>query len=187
VLISSQRFSLARCSPSAWGRTAVTTGCADDAGECSARRHRFGTKSSVAEAVLLSPGHIDALDFPDESPEPCLVPAHGHLSTDRGRRSELPSVGDSWRASSVCQLVCEVPDVPLSDVAGCFQDDAPVRRASRLRTTPGGAPCVHFVTALTDRDRSRQNFPSALRAPLTLRRFPGAFSFQQQSTREESP
>jgi hypothetical protein len=43
------------------------------------------------------------------------------------------------------------------------------------------------LAALTDRDRSRQNFSSALRAPLTLRRFPGAFSFQQQPTREESP
>jgi hypothetical protein len=41
--------------------------------------------------------------------------------------------------------------------------------------------------ALTDRRRSRQNFSSALRASLTLRRFPGAASFQQQSTREESP
>jgi hypothetical protein len=87
VLISSQRISLARRPPSAWGRTAVTTRCADDPGECSARRHRFGTKSSVAEAVLLSPGHNDALDFPDESPAPCLVLAHGHLPTDRGRRS----------------------------------------------------------------------------------------------------
>jgi hypothetical protein len=43
------------------------------------------------------------------------------------------------------------------------------------------------LAALTDRRRSRQNFSSALRAPLTLRLFPGAFSFQQQPTREESP
>ena len=50
---------------------------------------------------------------------------------------------DIWRASSVGQLVCEVSDVPLSEVAGCFQDDAPVRRASRLRTTPGGVRCAH--------------------------------------------
>jgi len=52
-------------------------------------------------------------------------------------------VGDSWRASLVGQLVCVVSDIPLSDVAGCFQDDAPVRRASRLRTTSGGACCAH--------------------------------------------
>jgi len=58
-------------------------------------------------------------------------------------------VGDSWRASSVGQLVCEVSDIPLSDVAGCFQDDAPVRRASRLRTTSGGVHCVYFDTAST--------------------------------------
>jgi hypothetical protein len=45
----------------------------------------------------------------------------------------------------------------------------------------------YFDTVLTDRRRSRQNFSSALRAPLTPRRFPGAFSFQQQPTREESP
>jgi len=50
---------------------------------------------------------------------------------------------DSWRASSVGQRECEVSDVPLSVVAGCFQDDAPVRRASRLRTTFGGACCAH--------------------------------------------
>jgi len=85
------------------------------------------------------------------------------------------------------QLGCEVFDIPLSDVAGCLQDDAPVRRASRLRTTSGGARCVYFDTALADRERSRQNFSSALRAPLTLRLYPGAFSFQQQPTREESP
>jgi hypothetical protein len=52
-------------------------------------------------------------------------------------------VGDSWRASSLGQRECEVSDVPLSDVAGCFQDDAPVRWASRLRTTSGGVCCVH--------------------------------------------
>jgi len=85
------------------------------------------------------------------------------------------------------QLGCEVFDVPLSDVAGCFQDDAPVRRASRLRTTSGGDRCIYFETALADRERSRQNFSSALRAPLTLRLYPGAFSSQQQPTREESP
>jgi hypothetical protein len=86
LLISSQRISLARCKLSTWLWKAVPVRCADDAGECSARRHRFGTKSSVADAVLLSPGHNDALDFPDRSTAPCLVPAHGHMPTDRGRR-----------------------------------------------------------------------------------------------------
>jgi hypothetical protein len=102
VLISSQRISLARHWPCALSK-AVPTRCADDAGECSARRPRFGAKSSVAEAALLSPGHNDALDFPDESPVPCLVPAHGHLPTDRGRRSRHAGGGQlasqfSWPA-----------------------------------------------------------------------------------------
>src|ERR1019366_1489446 len=67
---------------------------------------------------------------------------------------------------------CVVFAVSLSHVAGCLQDDAPVRRASRPRTTSSGAHCALFDTALTDRDRSRQNFSSALRAPLTLRLSP---------------
>ncbi len=39
-----------------------------------------------------------------------------------------------------------------------------------------GQPLAAFA-ALTDHDRSRQNFPSALRAPLTLRRFPRSLLF----------
>jgi hypothetical protein len=39
---------------------------------------------------------------------------------------------------------------------------------------------------LTDRERSPQNFSSALWAPLTLRLSPGAASFQHQPTREET-
>ena len=86
VLISSQRISLARRPPSAWGRTAVPTRCADDAGECSARRHRFGTKSSVAEAILRSPGHNDATRHPRRVAgalsRPCpWPPVHGSRST----------------------------------------------------------------------------------------------------------
>jgi hypothetical protein len=42
------------------------------------------------------------------------------------------------------------------------------------------------LAALPDRERSRQNFPSALRAPLTLRLSPGAASFQHQPTRKET-
>ena len=120
LLTSFLRISLARCRPSTWLRTAVPTRCADGAAECSARRRRFGAKSSVAEAILLSPGHNDALDFPDESPAPYLVPAHGHLPTARGRRSRhagggqlvsqltwpagvrgvrLPSLGCGWLLS----------------------------------------------------------------------------------------
>jgi hypothetical protein len=38
---------------------------------------------------------------------------------------------------------CAVFAVSLSHVAGCLQDDAPVRRASRLRTTSDGVRCAH--------------------------------------------
>jgi hypothetical protein len=159
--------------------------CADDARECSARRHRFGAKSSAAGAILLSPGHNDALTSQTSRRPVSSLPMATcpRIEVDG---ADTP-VGDSWRAGSVGQQECEVSDVPLSEVAGCFQDDAPVRRASRLRTASGGACCVYLDTVLTDRDRSHQNFPSALRAPLTLRRSPGATSFQQQPTREESP
>jgi hypothetical protein len=187
LLASSQRISLAGVRHSAWLRTAVPIRCADDAGERSARCHRFGAKSSVAGAILRLPRGNDALDIPDESagrPVSSLPMATSPRIEIAG--PDMPA-GDTWRASSVGQLVREVFDIPLSDVAGCFQDDAPVRRASRLRTTSGGVCCVYFHTPLTDRERSRQNFSSALRAPLTLRRFPGAFSFQQQPTGEESP
>jgi hypothetical protein len=120
LLASSQRISRAWVPPSAGGRTAVPIRCADDAGECSARRHRLGAESSVAGAKLLPPGHNDALCIPDESLAPWLVPAHGHLPTDRGRRSRpagggqlasqlgwpaglrgvrCPSLGSGWLSS----------------------------------------------------------------------------------------
>ena len=86
LLTSSQRISLVRRSPSAWERTAVPTWCTDVAGEFSARRHRFDAKSSVAQAILLSPGHNDGLEIPDESLVLYLVPANDHRPTDRGRR-----------------------------------------------------------------------------------------------------
>jgi hypothetical protein len=103
LLASSQGVSLARLWPCAWLWTAVPTRCADDAGECSARRHRFGATSSVAEAILRLPGHNDALEIPDESPAHSLVPAYGHLLTDRGRRSRHAGGGHlasqlSWPA-----------------------------------------------------------------------------------------
>ena len=70
------------------------------------------------------------------------VPVHGHppaalqMVPARQRRG---TAGEPAQH----QLGCEVFDVPLSDVAGCLQDDAPVRRASRLRKTSGGARCAH--------------------------------------------
>ena len=41
------------------------------------------------------------------------------------------------------EITRSVRSVPLFDVAGCLQDDAPVRRASRLRTTSGGVRWAH--------------------------------------------
>jgi hypothetical protein len=103
LLTSSQRISLARRRPSASWRTAGPTRCVDGARECSARRQRFGAKSSVAGAILLFPGHNDTNCIPDESPAPSLAPAHGHLSTDRGRRCRRAGGGQlvsqlSWPA-----------------------------------------------------------------------------------------
>ena len=93
LLASSHGISLARCRPSTWLRTAVPTRCADDAWACSTRRRRLGAESSVAGAKLLLPGHNDALYVPDESLAPWLVPAQGHLPTDRGRRSRHAGEG----------------------------------------------------------------------------------------------
>jgi hypothetical protein len=86
LLASSQGIRLVGVGPSAWLRIAVRVRCADGARECSARCDRLDAEPSVAGAIPLSPGHNDALDIPDESPAPCLVPAHGRLPTDRGRR-----------------------------------------------------------------------------------------------------
>src|ERR1035441_309545 len=45
-------------------------------------------------------------------------------------------VGDSWRASSVGQLVCEVSDIPLSDVAD--------RKSTRLNSSHLGISYAVF-------------------------------------------
>jgi hypothetical protein len=58
-------------------------------------------------------------------------------------RTGPPTTANSCRASSLGQRSSEVFVVPFFDVAGCLQDDAPVRRASRLRTTSDGARCAH--------------------------------------------
>ena len=86
LLASSPGISLARLRHSDLARTAMPIRCADDARECSLRRRRFDAKSSVAGTILDPRGRSDVLSVPDESPAPWLVPAHGHLSTDRGRR-----------------------------------------------------------------------------------------------------
>ena len=103
LLASSQGVSLARLRHSDLARTAMPIRCADDARECSLRRRRFDAKSSVAGTILDPRGRSDVLSVPDESPVPWLVPAHGHLSTDRGRRCRPAGGGQlasqlSWPA-----------------------------------------------------------------------------------------
>jgi hypothetical protein len=127
----------------------------------------------------------DAVSFPRRWCEPQSRPAPSRPSPPTcwpARRRW----GSAAEPSSIHRGSSDVFGVPLFDAAGCLQDDAPVRRASRLRTTSDGVRCVLFDTALTDRERSRQNSSSALWAPLTLRLSPGATSFQHQPTREET-
>jgi hypothetical protein len=113
------------------------------AGECSLWCHRFDARASIAGAIRRSPDSDNAAYGPRrvigaQSGLCQWPPTHGF-----GAGAGAPTTGYSWRASSVGPLGCEVFDVPLFDVAGCFQDDAPARRASRLRTTSGGACCAH--------------------------------------------
>jgi hypothetical protein len=162
------------------------------AGECSLRCHRFDARFSVAGSMLRPPDSDNAAYGPRRvigaQPGFCPWPPTRGFADGVG----APTAGYSWRASSVGQLGYEVFDVPLSDVAGCLQDDAPVRRASRLRTTSGGdRACTSTLRSLTmngpARTSPRPCVSPDMRAPLTLRLYPGAFSFQQQPTREESP
>jgi hypothetical protein len=85
----------------------------------------------------------------------------------------------------------QVP-VPLAtDLVRCSLSRSLMRLAvfKMMHRPSGRQGCGQLLTALaglTDRERSRQNFSSALWAPLTLRLSPGAASFQHQPTREET-
>ena len=92
--------------------------------------------------VSMPPDMGDVLSIPCRWLLPILVPAHGHqhspaceAGTLHRRRPDQLQVP----APSATDLA-RVFAVSLSHVAGCLQDDAPVRRASRLRTTSDGAP-----------------------------------------------
>jgi hypothetical protein len=74
---------------------------------------------------------------PDGSSVHTPVSVHGHPLVALKMVSARQRRGTSGEPAQH-QLGYEVFDVPLFDVAGCLQDDAPVRRASRLRTTSGG-------------------------------------------------
>jgi hypothetical protein len=79
--------------------------------------------------------HLDGWRPPSSRP---MATRH-HLLTDGPRDGTDQLRGQVARP----EITRSVRSVPLFDVAGCLQDDAPVRRASRLRTTSDGARCAH--------------------------------------------
>jgi len=84
----------------------------------------------------------DAVSFPRRWCEPQSRPAPSRPSppTCWPARQRW---GSAAEPSSIDRGSSDVFGVPLFDAAGCLQDDAPVRRASRLRTTSDGARCAH--------------------------------------------
>jgi hypothetical protein len=168
-------------------------------GQESARSGAIGSMQGLGLPVrsFVRPIATTLPTVPDGTSVRSPVSVHGHPSVALEMMPARQRRGTAGEPAQH-QLGCEVFDVPLSVVAGCLQDDVPVRRSSRLRTTSGGARCVYFETASTStpcsltvagpaRTSPRPCVSPVMRAPLTLRRFPGAFSFQQQPTREESP
>jgi hypothetical protein len=111
-----------------------------------------------------------------------LVPRHvrptapcDHLRTD------APPARISCGASSLGQRSREVFEVsPSSMWLVVF------KMMHRSGGRQGYGQLLTALAGLTDRERSPQNFSSALWAPLTLRLSPGAASFQHQPTREET-
>ena len=72
-------------------------------------------------------------------PRPRPTATRHHLLTD----GLADGSDQQWGQLARPEITRSVRSVPLFDVAGCLQDDAPVRRASRLRTTSDGARCAH--------------------------------------------
>jgi hypothetical protein len=97
------------------------------------------------------------------------------------RRPTWPPAEMRCRISPFGQRSCEAPNGPL------LLWLAVSKMLHRSLGRQGYGQPQSALAVLTDRERSRQRFPSALRAPLTRRVFPGATSFQHQPTREESP
>jgi hypothetical protein len=72
-------------------------------------------------------------------PRPWTMATRHHLLTDG-----LAAGSDQLRGQLARpKITRSVRSVPPPDVAGCLQDDAPVRRASRLRTTSDGVRWAH--------------------------------------------
>jgi hypothetical protein len=109
---------------------------------------------------------------------PCARPStHDHMLAVRA----WPPAEIRSRTGPFDRRSCEAPNGPL------FLWLAVSKMLHRSLGRQGYVHPLSAFAALTDRERSRQRVPSALRAPLTRRVFPGATSFQHQPTREESP
>jgi hypothetical protein len=125
-----------------------------------AQRRRHVYPISIAAAQLASPAH-------------CHPATYG--------RMDPPTAVISCGVSSLGQRSREVFEVSLSSMWL-----AVFKMMHRSVGRKGYGQLLTAFAALTDRERTRQNFSSALWAPLTLRLSPGATSFQHQPTREET-
>jgi hypothetical protein len=79
--------------------------------------------------------HSDGWNPPSSRP----MATRCHLLTD-GRADGSDQLRCQLARPEITRIV---RSVPLFDVAGCLQDDAPVRRASKLRTTSDGVRCAY--------------------------------------------
>ena len=134
----------------------------------------FGTGArsrSPGGADALSKSHSDGWYLVTSRP----TPPCDHLRTD------APLARISCGASSLGQRSGEVFEVSLSSMWL-----AVFKMMHRSGGRQGYGQLLTAFAGLTDRERSPQNFSSALRAPLTLHLSPGAASFQHQPTREET-
>ena len=72
-------------------------------------------------------------------PRPQPTATHHHLLTD----GLADGSDQQWGQLARPEITRSVRSVPLFDVASCLQDDAPVRRVSRLRTTSDSVRWAH--------------------------------------------
>jgi len=112
--------------------------------------------------------------------EPTLVPGP-RPPVITCSRTDSPTAVISNGVSSLGQRSREVFEVFLSSMWL-----AVFKMMHRSGGRQGYGQLLTAFAGLTDRERSPQNFSSALWAPLTLRLSPGAASFQHQPTREET-
>jgi hypothetical protein len=128
------------------------------------------------------PSGVDVLSIPCRWLDAPLLPAHGHQHSPTCDAGRLHRRRPDQR---------QVPAPSATDLAQCSLSRSPVwlavfKMMHRSAGRQGYGQLLAAFAGLTDRERSSQNFSSALRAPLTLRLSPGAASFQHQPTREET-